>query len=291
MHRLDHSHLGTAGLLVTVYALAITVFSPLLTSWLSRYDSRAMLAGLMTLFALGAPVAASLVPKDKAGRAIALMFLGLTVAMVIGVPAGTAVGTAIGWRATFALVAALGLAAALTLRAMIPSAPGGHGIPLREQLALLAHRPLALTYTVTALGFGATSAVFTYLEPLLTRHAGYTAPAVTWILVLFGAATVAGNLAGGRLTDRRGAVLAIRTALTHLVGALRPRSPCRSVRHRSRPARGSSSARAWTPYPSTSPRGSNESPASWTGSAAASWGAARPSSSPAQKGRPPDRHP
>ncbi|MFE9067941.1 MFS transporter [Streptomyces violaceusniger] len=246
-----HADLGTAGLLVTVYALAITVFSPLLTSWLSRYDSRAMLAGLMalfalgnlavaaspnltglmlgraaagaahgTVFALGAPVAASLAPKDKAGRAIALMFLGLTVAMVIGVPAGTAIGTAIGWRATFTLVAALGLAAALTLWALLPSASGERGVLLREQLALLAHRPLALTYIVTALGFGATFAVFTYLEPLLTRHAGYTAQAVTWILVLFGAATVAGNLVGGRLTDRRGAVLTIRVALTGLIVSL-----------------------------------------------------------------------
>ncbi|MBI0293149.1 MFS transporter [Streptomyces sp. PRKS01-29] len=246
-----HADLGTAGLLVTVYALAITLFSPLLTSWLSRYDSRAMLAGLMalfalgnlavavspnlmglmlgraaagaahgTVFALGAPVAASLVPRGKAGRAIALMFLGLTVAMVIGVPVGTAIGTAIGWRATFILVAALGLAAALALWALLPSASGERGVLLREQLALLAHRPLALTYTVTALGFGATFAVFTYLGPLLTRHAGYTAPMVTWTLVLFGAATVAGNLAGGRLTDRRGAILTIRLALAGLIVSL-----------------------------------------------------------------------
>ncbi|MGN9796356.1 MFS transporter [Streptomyces sp. OZ13] len=246
-----HTDLGTAGLLVTVYALAITVLSPLLTSWLSRHNSRTMLAGLMvlfalgnlavavspnltglmigravagaahgTVFALGAPVAAALVPKDKAGRAIALMFLGLTVAMVVGVPAGTAIGTAVGWRATFTLVAALGLAAAVTLWALIPSASGGQGVRVREQLALLAHRPLALTYTVTALGFGATFAVFTYLEPLLTRHANYTTTAVTWILMLFGAATVAGNLLGGRLTDRRGPVLVIRTSLTGLVISL-----------------------------------------------------------------------
>ncbi|MEU2970132.1 MFS transporter [Streptomyces ardesiacus] len=246
-----HTDLGTAGLLVTVYALAITLLSPLLTSWLSRYDPRTALSGLMalfalgnlavaaspnllglmlgravagaahgTVFALGAPVAASLVPKDRAGRAIALMFLGLTVAMVVGVPAGTAVGTAIGWRATFVIVAVLGLVAALAVWALIPSSPGGQGVRLREQLALLSHRSLALTYSVTALGFGATFAVFTYLEPLLTKHAGYTTTGVTWVLVIFGAATVAGNLTGGRLTDHRGAVFAIRTALAGLIVSL-----------------------------------------------------------------------
>ncbi|MFJ5196935.1 MFS transporter [Streptomyces sp. NPDC088394] len=246
-----HVDIATAGMLVTFYALAITVGSPLLTSWLSRYDSRMMLTGLMalfalgnlavavspnlpglmagriiagaahgTVFALGAPVAASLVPKEKAGQAISLMFLGLTVAMVIGVPAGTAIGTAIGWRSTFTLVAALGLLAAIAVWVMIPPIPRGQGVRLREQLALLAHRPLALTYGVTALGFGATFAVFTYLEPLLAKHAGYTPGAITWILVLFGAATVAGNLIGGRLTDRLGAVAVIRVALTGLAVSL-----------------------------------------------------------------------
>ncbi|WP_093459588.1 MFS transporter [Streptomyces melanosporofaciens] len=117
-----------------------------------------------TVFALGAPVAASLVPRDKSGSAISLMFMGLTVAMVVGVPAGTAMGTAIGWRATFIAVAALGLAAAIAVWALIPNAPAGQGVRLREQLSLLSHRSLALTYAITALGFGATFAVFTYLE-------------------------------------------------------------------------------------------------------------------------------
>src|SRR5437868_7854621 len=246
-----HTNIGTAGLLVTVYALAITLVSPLLTSRLSRYDSRIALGALMalfalgnlavaaapglyglmigravagaahgTVFALGAPVAASLVPKEKASRAIALMFLGLTVAMVVGVPAGTAVGTAIGWRATFIAIAALGLVAAVAVWTLLPNAPAGQGVRLREQLSLLAHRPLALTYAVTALGFGATFAVFTYLEPLLTGHAGYSSTGVTWVLVLFGAATVIGNLAGGHLSDRHGTVFVIRTALTGLVVSL-----------------------------------------------------------------------
>ncbi|MER6170383.1 MFS transporter [Streptosporangium sp. NPDC001681] len=242
-----HVPLGTAGLLVTVYALAITVGSPLLTSLLSRYDSRWMLTILMilfaagnllvaaaggfaglvvgrvlagaahgTVFALGAPVAAAIVPKDKAARAISLMFLGLTVAMVLGVPLGTIIGNALGWRTTFAIVAALGAIAAIAIAALIPSTSTGESVRVRDQLALLADRPLAFTYVVTGLGFGATFAVFTFLEPLLSEHAGYTTAGVTGILFLFGGATVIGNLAGGAFSDRLGTVRVIHIALAGL---------------------------------------------------------------------------
>ncbi|MBS3694145.1 MFS transporter [Rhodococcus qingshengii] len=240
--------LGTAGLLVTVYALAITIGSPPLTSFLSRYNSRWMLVVLMllfaagnvlvavadgfagllvgrilagvahgTVFALGAPLAAALVPKDKAARAISLMFLGLTVAMVVGVPLGTIIGTAVGWRTVFALVSVLGLIAAVSVAVLIPSTRAGESVSLREQFSLLADRPIAMTYVVTGLGFGATFAVFTYLEPLLSEHAGYTATGVTLALFLFGAATVIGNLAGGALADRFGTVHVIRIALAGLL--------------------------------------------------------------------------
>ncbi|GEB96294.1 MFS transporter [Microbacterium lacticum] len=241
-------NVGTAGLLVTFYALAITVLSPVLTSWLSRYDSRWALVALMiafaagnvlvataggftglllgrilagaahgTVFALGAPAAAALVPKDKAAHAISLMFLGLTGAMVIGVPLGTIIGTAVGWRTTFLIVAALGAIAAFAIAALIPSTRTGESVSLREQLSLLRDRPIAMTYLVTGLGFGATFAVFTYLEPLLTGDAGYTATGVTLALFLFGGATVIGNLAGGALADRLGTTRVIRIALIGLI--------------------------------------------------------------------------
>jgi len=243
-------NIGTAGLLVTFYALAITVLSPLLTSWLSRYDSRWALVALMiafaagnmlvataggfagllvgrvlagaahgTVFALGAPVAPAIVPKDKSARAISLMFLGLTVAMVIGVPLGTIIGTAVGWRTTFVIVAALGGLAAIAIAILIPSTRAGESVSLREQFALLKDRPVAMTYLVPGLGFGATFAVFTYLEPLLTEHAGYTATGVTLALFLFGGATVIGNLAGGALADRLGTIRVIRVALLGLIAS------------------------------------------------------------------------
>ncbi|MDA3646313.1 MFS transporter [Saccharopolyspora indica] len=243
--------LGTAGLLVTAYALAITVFSPIATSALSRFDARWVLVGLMvlftagniavalaptfpvlllgriaagtahgTVFAIGAPVAASLVPADRASRAISMMFLGLTAAMVLGVPLGTVLGTHLGWRATFGAVAALGAAGTLAVLALIPSTVDDDRTDLRSQLRLLRLRPLLLTYVVTGLGFGASFAVFTYLEPLLTEHAGYSTAGVTWLLVLFGAATVAGNLLGGRMADSAGTVRTIRVALIGLCASL-----------------------------------------------------------------------
>jgi len=239
--------LGTTGLLVTCYALSIALLSPLLTSLLSRYNSRWMLFALMvtfaignilvaaadgftelligrivagaahgTVFALGAPVAAAIVPKDKAARAISLMFLGLTVAMVIGVPVGTIIGTALGWRTTFLLVAAFGVVAALAIAILIPDTRNGESVSVRQQLTLFTDRPLALTYVVTGLGFGATFAVFTFLEPLLSGRAGYTSTGITLILFVFGAATVIGNLAGGALSDRIGTMPVIRIALSGL---------------------------------------------------------------------------
>ncbi|WP_051791627.1 MFS transporter [Amycolatopsis jejuensis] len=240
--------LGTAGLLITVYALSVTFLSPLLTTLLSRFDSRWMLAGLMvvfalgntlvavaggfaglvvgrvlsgaahgSVFALGTPVAAAVVPPERAARAISLMFLGLTVAMVLGVPIGTVVGTALGWRMTFGIVAALGVLAAVAITVLIPSTRQGESVRLRDQLALLADRPVAFTYLVTALGFGSTFAVLTFLEPLLTEHAGFGTDGVTGILFLFGAATVIGNLAGGVLSDRIGTARVVRIALTGLI--------------------------------------------------------------------------
>ena len=244
--------IGSAGLLVTVYALSIAFFSPLLTSWASRQDSRQMLTLVMgifalgnlivaaaptlagvaigralagaahgTTFALGAPVAATLVPRERAARAISMVFLGLTVAMVVGVPAGTALGGAIGWRATFVVVAALGLIAATGIWLLVPSSSSRDGgISLKDELRLLGYRPLALTYAVTALGFGATFSVFTFLDPLLKDGAGFSTSAVTWVLVIFGAGTVAGNLLGGRLTDSRGAQWTVRVALVGLAVSL-----------------------------------------------------------------------
>ena len=239
--------IGDASLLVTVYAIGIAVGSPLLTVAVSRFDARWTLAGLMGLFALGnfavaaspafaglligriasgaahgavvaigASVAASLVGKEREGRAVALVLLGLTAAMVLGVPIGNALGAGIGWRETFVALGALGAVGGLTVLVGIPSmATGHHGIGLREQLGAVKNASLLLSYGVTALAFGASFAVFPFLAPLLHGHAGYSSSAITWLLVLFGGATVIGNLLGGRLADSLGT---LRTATLALAG-------------------------------------------------------------------------
>lgn len=239
---------GNAGLLVTTYALAIAIGSPLVVAWVGRFDARSALIGLMGMFtlgnllvavapsfggliagrvasgaahgavvAIGASVAASLVPKEREGRAVASVLLGLTAAMVLGVPIGNALGAAFGWRGTFGALTGLGLVATVALAAL-PSVPAsGRALPLKTQLSALRHRSLLLSYAVTALAFGSSFAVFPYLEPLLHDYAGFDATGITWLLALFGAATVAGNLVGGRLAD---AIGTLRTTAVALVGVV-----------------------------------------------------------------------
>lgn len=236
-----------AGSLVTAYALAIAIGSPLLIVAVGRFDTRWALVGLMALFsvgnlivglspafggllvgriasgaahgavvAIGASVAASLVRGEREGRAVATVLLGLTAAMVLGVPVGNALGAAIGWRGTFLVVAAVGLVGLLAVLAWIPSIPAkDHVTGLRTQLDALRTRPLLVSYAVTALSFGASFAVFPYLTPLLHEHAGFGTTQITWLLVLFGGATVVGNLAGGRLADTLGT---LRTTSIGLLG-------------------------------------------------------------------------
>ncbi len=236
-----------AGSLVTAYALAIAIGSPLLIVAIGRYDARWALVGLMGLFsvgnlvvglspafggllvgriasgaahgavvAIGASVAASLVRGEREGRAVATVLLGLTAAMVLGVPVGNALGAAIGWRGTFLVVAGVGFLGLLAVLAWIPSMPAGdHVTGLRTQLETLRIRPLIVSYAVTALSFGASFAVFPYLTPLLHEHAGFGTTQITWLLVLFGGATVVGNLAGGRLADTVGT---LRTTSIGLLG-------------------------------------------------------------------------
>jgi DHA1 family inner membrane transport protein len=236
-----------AGSLVTAYALAIAIGSPLLIVAVGRFDTRWALVALMGLFsvgnlivglspafggllvgriasgaahgavvAIGASVAASLVRGEREGRAVATVLLGLTAAMVLGVPVGNGLGAAIGWRGTFLVVAGVGLIGLLAVLAWIPSMPAkDHVTGLRTQLDALRNRPLLVSYAVTALSFGASFAVFPYLTPLLHEHAGFGTTQITWLLVLFGGATVAGNLAGGRLSDRLGT---LRTTSIGLLG-------------------------------------------------------------------------
>ncbi|MEU9333045.1 MFS transporter [Streptomyces sp. NPDC048290] len=223
----------TAGFLVTGYALGVVLGAPLMTVLGTRISRKRMLMVLMGLFVLGnllsalapafgvmlagrvvaslahgaffgigAVVAAELVAPTKKAGAIAMMFTGLTVANVVGVPLGTLVGQSAGWRVTFAGVAALGVLGLAGIALLVPDLPRPDGVRLRHELAAFKNAQVLLAMAMTVLGFGGVFAAITYIAPMMTQVAGYADGSVTWLLVLFGLGMVGGNLVGGRLADR-----------------------------------------------------------------------------------------
>ncbi|MFE3200153.1 MFS transporter [Embleya sp. NPDC059237] len=223
----------TAGLLVTGYAVGVVVGAPLMTVLGNRIGRKTMLMALMGLFVVGnlvsalAPtfgvmlagrivaslahgaffgigsvVAAGLVAPDRKAGAIATMFTGLTVANIVGVPLGTFIGQAVGWRVTFAGVAALGVIGLLGIARLVPAMPRPEGAHLRRELTAFRNPQVLLAMAMTVLGFGGVFAAITYIAPMMTHTAGYSDGAVTWLLVLFGVGMFLGNLLGGRFADR-----------------------------------------------------------------------------------------
>ena len=223
----------TAGLLMTGYALGVFVGAPILTLATRRLPRKTTLLVLMAIFTLGnlacalAPsygllmaarvvtalahgtffgvgslVATSLVPPQRKASAIAVMFTGLTIATLLGVPFGSWLGLALGWRATFWAVTAVGLVALAVLALFVPRTAAVEPGPLSEEFAVLARPQVQLGLLMTVLGFGGVFAVFTYIQPILVELAGYDEAAVSPILLLFGAGLVVGNILGGRWADR-----------------------------------------------------------------------------------------
>ncbi|CAM5598138.1 MFS transporter OS=Streptomyces alboniger OX=132473 GN=CP975_17495 PE=4 SV=1 [Streptomyces alboniger] len=223
----------TAGFLVTGYALGVVLGAPLMTVLGTKISRKRMLMLLMGLFVVGnvlsavAPafgvmlagrvvaslahgaffgigsvVAAELVAPEKKAGAIAMMFTGLTVANVVGVPLGTLVGQTLGWRMTFTIVAALGVIGLAGIAKLVPDLPKPEGVRLRHELAAFRNVQVLLAMAMTVLGFGGVFAAVTYLAPMMTDVAGYADSSVTWLLVLFGLGMVAGNLIGGKFADR-----------------------------------------------------------------------------------------
>jgi MFS transporter, DHA1 family, inner membrane transport protein len=131
-----------------------------------------------------------------------MMFTGLTVANVVGVPLGTLIGQSVGWRVTFAVVAALGVVGLAGVAKLVPDVPRAEGVRLRHELAAFKNVQVLLAMAMTVLGFGGVFAAITYIAPMMTHVAGFAEGSVTWLLVLFGLGMVGGNLIGGRFADR-----------------------------------------------------------------------------------------
>lgn len=245
-------NLPSAGLLVSLYALGVAVGAPLLTALTGKVPRKLLMVSLMVLFTLGnllawkAPsyeslviariltglahgvffsigstIATSLVPKEKAASAIAIMFTGLTVALVTGVPLGTFIGQHFGWRETFLAVAALGAIAVVGSMLFVPSTIQ-HNKPasLLQQMKVLAEPRLLLVYAMTAVGYGGSFIAFTFLAPILTDITGFSASAVGLVMLVYGVSVAVGNIWGGKLADKRGSIGALKIIFLGLAAVL-----------------------------------------------------------------------
>ena len=229
-----HISIPVAGTLISGYAIGVAVGAPLLTLGTRSWPRKQLLLALMlifiagnvaavfaptygwlmaarvltslthgTFFGVGAVVATGLVPPEKKASAIALMFSGLTLATLLGVPAGAWIGQHFGWRMAFAAVAVIGVVALAILAVFVPKdvtaqQPGS----LAEELAVLKLPQVWLGLGITVFGFAGVFALYTYIEPLLTQVTQMSNQWVAITLLIFGAGLAIGNYAGGKLADK-----------------------------------------------------------------------------------------
>jgi len=246
--------IAAAGMLVSGYALGVFAGAPILTLLTRRMPRKAVLMALMaiytvgnaacalapdyttlmvarvvtslthgTFFGVGAVVATGLVPANRRASAISVMFSGLTLATLLGMPAGAWLGLHFGWRATFWAMTAIGLVS-LAVIAVLVQTSRDNSAPVRlvDELKTIARPQVLLGLLMTVLQALGTFAVITYIQPLLTRVTGFAESAVSPILLLFGGGMIIGNILGGRMADRRptGALLGALAALTVVLATM-----------------------------------------------------------------------
>lgn len=228
-----HVSVPQAGNVVSAYALGVVVGAPVLTGIGARIPHKRLLllltglfvvgnvasalapsfgtlfaarflAGLPhgALFGVGAVVASRLVAPERAARAVSKMFLGLTVANIVGVPVCTALGQHLGWRAAYGAVAVIGLIALAALAAFVPHQPRSGQSGIRHELRAMGNRQVAMGLITAVVGFGGFFAVYSYLVPMLTHLTGISGTSITWVLALYGVGMTLGTLIAGPLTDR-----------------------------------------------------------------------------------------
>ncbi len=223
----------TAGLTVSLYALGVTVGAPILTSITSSMSRKSLLLWIMVIFiignsiaasatsigvlliarvisafshgvfmSIGSTIAADLVPENRRASAISIMFTGLTVATVTGVPLGTFMGQQFGWRMAFIIIIIVGIIALIANSILVPSSlRKGTRTTFRDQFKLVTNGRLLLLFMITALGYGGTFVVFTYLSPMLQDITGFKEGTVAVILLVYGIAIAIGNMVGGKLSN------------------------------------------------------------------------------------------
>jgi len=252
-----------AGVLVSAYALSVTFGSPLIALLLARTERKRALLILMGIFVtgnllcalapnyqlllcarvltalchgaffgIGSIVATNLVPYNQRTQAVTLMFSGLTIANVLGVPAGTALGQAFGWRAAFLALIPVGLIALAALYRMVPE-QASEAVALKHEFRAVIRPQVQLVLSLSTISSVGLFCVFTYIAPMLEAVTHLSPHAVTWVLVLFGASITVGNFVGGLLGDWKpmplvlsglvlliGIFLVMPAAMPHLVPAV-----------------------------------------------------------------------
>lgn len=239
-----------AGWLVTGYALGVAIGAPFMAMATAKLPRKAALVTLMGIFiignllcalaadynilmfarivtalchgaffGIGSVVAAGLVPANRRASAVALMFTGLTLANVLGVPLGTALGQYAGWRSTFFAVTVIGVLALIGLIRFLPSKRDEQKIDMRAELGALKGAGIWLSLSMTALFSASMFALFTYVAPLLGEVTGVSPKGITWTLLLIGLGLTVGNIIGGKLADRRLAATLIGVFITMAVAS------------------------------------------------------------------------
>ncbi|PBC37245.1 MFS transporter [Rhodococcus sp. ACPA4] len=225
---------AVAGYLISGYALSVAIGAILVTAAVIRFERKKVLLSLMVLFIIGnlmsalAPsyevmmggrivaalchgaffgigsvVAAGMVAPDKRAGAIAMMFSGLTIANVLGVPFGTMLGQQFGWRSTFWAITVIGIVALIGIAVLVPTTPAPTaGGGLRGELGAFRNKQVWLSIAITILGYGGMFGAFTYIAFTLTEVSGFAASSVPWLLILFGSGLFVGNVLGGKAADR-----------------------------------------------------------------------------------------
>ncbi|SHL50696.1 Predicted arabinose efflux permease, MFS family [Pseudonocardia thermophila] len=242
---------AAVGQLATAFSLAYAVGAPLVATLAGRWDRRTLLVAALLAAAAGnaltalAPtypllfvgrivaalgaaaytpaatlVATSFYPPERRGRAVAIVFGGLTLALALGVPAGSFLGEPLGFRGVFLLVAAAGLASAVGVRLLVPSVPAPPPVTLTERFSVLRERTVQVVLAVTVLGVLGTMSVYVYVVPLLAEFTGATGPVVSILLLVYGLGAIVGNTLGGRATDRFGPRRTLIVVMTVTIAAV-----------------------------------------------------------------------
>jgi DHA1 family inner membrane transport protein len=237
---------AAAGWFITGYALAVAVGALALTAAVTRLPRKQVLIGLLVLFivgnalsaladtyavmmagriiaalchgaffGIGAVVAGNMVAPNRKAGAIAIMFTGLTLANVLGVPFGTLLGQSFGWRSTFWAITIIGVVALVGIWILVPVQARGEASSLRSEVGAFRAGQVWLSLSVTVLGYGGMFGAFTYIAYTLTEVSGFASTTVPWLLIVFGVGLFIGNLLGGKAADR-----ALDTTLVVLIGAL-----------------------------------------------------------------------